>query len=57
MPALFAKAELATALPKAGGSYFFIERSMGSEIGYNRWVCQLVITFSGDPKYKYLEKY
>ncbi len=33
LPALFAKAELATAMPKAGGSYFFIERSMGSLAG------------------------
>ena len=33
LPALFAKAELATAMPKAGGSYFFIERSMGSVAG------------------------
>jgi len=33
LPALFAKAELATAMPRAGGSYFFIERSMGSAAG------------------------
>ncbi len=33
LPALFAKAELTTAMPKAGGSYFFIERSMGSAAG------------------------
>ncbi len=33
VPAMFAKAELATAMPKAGGSYFFIERSMGSAAG------------------------
>jgi len=33
LPVLFAKAELATAMPKAGGSYFFIERSMGSVAG------------------------
>lgn len=33
LPALFAKAELATAMPKAGGTYFFIERSMGSVAG------------------------
>jgi len=30
VPALFSKAELATAMPKAGGSYFFIERSLGT---------------------------
>ncbi|MCK4401985.1 amino acid permease, partial [bacterium] len=33
LPALFAKAELTTAMPKAGGDYFFIERSMGSGAG------------------------
>lgn len=33
LPALFAKAELVTAMPKAGGSYFFVERSMGSLAG------------------------
>jgi len=33
LPALFAKAELATAMPRAGGDYFFIERSMGSAAG------------------------
>jgi amino acid transporter/mannitol/fructose-specific phosphotransferase system IIA component (Ntr-type) len=30
IPAMFAKAELATAMPKSGGSYFFIIRSMGA---------------------------
>ncbi|MFC1541919.1 amino acid permease [Candidatus Latescibacterota bacterium] len=33
LPALFAKIELITAMPRAGGSYFFIERSMGSLAG------------------------
>jgi len=33
IPSLFSKAELATAMPKAGGSYFFIERSMGPLAG------------------------
>ena len=33
IPALFSKAELATAMPKAGGDYFFIERSMGGAFG------------------------
>ncbi|NQT46021.1 MAG: amino acid permease [Candidatus Omnitrophica bacterium] len=33
LPSLFAKAELATAMPKAGGVYFFIERSMGAPVG------------------------
>jgi amino acid transporter/mannitol/fructose-specific phosphotransferase system IIA component (Ntr-type) len=30
IPAMLAKAELATAMPKSGGSYFFIIRSMGA---------------------------
>jgi basic amino acid/polyamine antiporter, APA family len=30
IPTMFAKAELATAMPKSGASYFFIERSLGS---------------------------
>ncbi|MGB2823386.1 MAG: amino acid permease [Phycisphaerae bacterium] len=30
IPALLSKAELATAMPRSGGSYFFIERSMGA---------------------------
>ena len=33
LPALFAKAELATALPKAGGDYFHIDRSIGPTFG------------------------
>ncbi|MDP7024573.1 MAG: amino acid permease [Kiritimatiellia bacterium] len=33
LPALFSKAELCTAMPKAGGVYFFIERSMGAAMG------------------------
>ncbi|MFQ5645793.1 MAG: amino acid permease, partial [bacterium] len=33
IPTMFSKAELATAMPKSGGSYFFIERSMGPLIG------------------------
>ncbi|MBA7692607.1 putative amino acid permease YhdG [subsurface metagenome] len=33
LPAMLAKAELATAMPKAGGVYFFIERSMGAATG------------------------
>ena len=33
IPSIFAKAELATAMPKAGGVYFFLERSMGAPIG------------------------
>jgi len=30
IPALLAKSELATAMPRSGGSYFFVERSMGA---------------------------
>lgn len=33
VPALLSQAELATAMPKSGGSYFFIERSLGPLIG------------------------
>ncbi len=33
LPALFSKAELATAMPKAGGDYFHIERSLGPIAG------------------------
>ncbi|MCK5673528.1 MAG: amino acid permease, partial [Spirochaetales bacterium] len=30
---LFAKTELATAMPKSGGAYFFVDRSMGPFFG------------------------
>ena len=33
LPAMLAKAELTTAMPKAGGDYYFIERSMGAPMG------------------------
>ncbi len=33
VPALFSKAELATAMPKSGGDYFFIYRSLGPLFG------------------------
>ncbi|MFH1867779.1 MAG: amino acid permease [Candidatus Omnitrophota bacterium] len=33
LPAMFSKAELTTAMPKAGGDYFFITRSMGYAVG------------------------
>ena len=33
IPAIFSKAELVTAMPKAGGDYFYITRSMGAGIG------------------------
>ncbi|MDZ7795964.1 MAG: amino acid permease [Candidatus Marinimicrobia bacterium] len=32
-PTLLAKAELATAMPRSGGTYFFIDRSMGPLLG------------------------
>ena len=33
IPTLLSKTELSTAMPKAGGDYFFIDRSMGPAIG------------------------
>jgi APA family basic amino acid/polyamine antiporter len=33
IPSVLSKAELSTAMPKAGGSYFFIDRSMGPLMG------------------------
>ena len=33
IPAMLSKAELATAMPKAGGTFFFIDRSMGPLMG------------------------
>ena len=33
LPALFSKMELATAMPKAGGTYFFSERILGTAAG------------------------
>lgn len=33
LPALLSKAELVTALPKAGGAYFYIDRSIGPAFG------------------------
>lgn len=33
IPSMLAKAELSTAMPKAGGTYFFIDRSMGPMLG------------------------
>lgn len=33
IPSVLSKAELATAMPRAGGTYFFIERSLGSMVG------------------------
>ncbi len=33
IPTMLSKAELATAMPKAGGNFFFIDRSMGPRMG------------------------
>ncbi|MFW6079603.1 MAG: APC family permease, partial [Gemmatimonadota bacterium] len=33
MPALFSKAELSTAMPRAGGTYYFLDRSLGPMVG------------------------
>ena len=33
LPAMFSKAELATAMPKAGGTYYFLDRSLGPLAG------------------------
>ena len=33
IPAILSKSELATAMPKSGGSYFFIHRSLGAFVG------------------------
>jgi amino acid transporter/mannitol/fructose-specific phosphotransferase system IIA component (Ntr-type) len=33
IPVMLSKAELSTAMPKSGGSYFFIERSLGPLVG------------------------
>jgi len=33
LPAMFSIAEIATALPRAGGAYFFLDRSLGPMIG------------------------
>ena len=33
MPAMYAMAELSTAMPKAGGTYYFLDRAMGPLMG------------------------
>lgn len=33
LPAMFSVAELATAMPRAGGAYYFLDRSMGPMVG------------------------
>jgi len=41
LPAVLAKSELSTAMPKSGGSYFYIERSLGglagTACGFSQW--------------------
>lgn len=43
LPAMFAQAELSTAMPKSGGSYFVVERSLGAYAGtlagLISWLC------------------
>lgn len=39
LPAMLSKAELSTAMPKAGGSYFFIDRSFGPCMGTLGGIC------------------
>ncbi|MHC4619915.1 MAG: amino acid permease [Planctomycetota bacterium] len=34
LPSVLSKAELATAMPRAGGTYFYVERSLGSTWGF-----------------------
>ena len=42
IPTLLAKVEMSTAMPRSGGSYFFIERSMGplfgTIAGFTHWL-------------------
>ena len=33
LPAMFSKAELSTAMPRAGGTYYFLDRSLGPMVG------------------------
>lgn len=33
LPAMFSKAELSTAMPRAGGTYYFLDRSLGPLVG------------------------
>ena len=46
LPGLFSKVELATAMPKAGGIYYFLDRSMGPLVGtiggFGTWVALIL---------------
>lgn len=46
LPGLFSKVELATAMPKAGGIYYFLDRSMGPLVGtiggFGTWIALIL---------------
>lgn len=46
LPGLFSKVELATAMPKAGGVYYFLDRSMGPLVGtiggFGTWIALIL---------------
>lgn len=46
LPGLLSKAELATAMPKAGGIYYFLDRSMGPLVGtiggFGTWIALIL---------------
>ncbi|MGM0574795.1 MAG: amino acid permease [Myxococcota bacterium] len=46
IPAMVSKAELATAMPRAGGAYYFLDRSLGPIVGtiggLGTWVAQVL---------------
>jgi amino acid transporter/mannitol/fructose-specific phosphotransferase system IIA component (Ntr-type) len=46
LPGLFSKIELATAMPKAGGIYYFLDRSMGPLVGtiggFGTWIALIL---------------
>ncbi len=48
LPGLLAKAELATAMPRSGGVYFFLDRSMGplwgTMTGFGTWISLILKT-------------
>ncbi len=48
LPGLLAKAELATAMPRSGGVYFFLDRSMGplwgTMSGFGTWIALILKT-------------
>ena len=48
IPAMFSMAELATAMPRAGGAYYFLDRSMGPFVGtiggFGTWLALILKT-------------